>query len=376
MSGLTSQPALNSVVEALKHTSRDTGFDTTKMQSIDNYWQSVRPIYNDFESDLKSSTAEIYHYEIPGGQYSNLKPQVESFGLGSRFNEVKFMFKEVNTLLGDIIKVTPTSKAVGDMAIFMVQNNLTKDNILTEGKDLSYPDSIVSYFRGMMGQPQDGFPSELQKIVVKNETIITKRPGELLPPEDFDKIYETLKQDNYKPSESDLLSYALYPKVYKTYLESIENEGSFRHMESDVFFHGLREGETCEVKIRSGKVVVIKLLEIGKLNDQGKRTLTYEVDGNRRVFDMVEKNAQSKSVVEVIKADPKNPCDIGSSIPGNIIKILVSEGDIVIKDQAVAIIEAMKMETVITANQEGCIDKITVTTGETIEKGQLIIKMK
>lgn len=376
MSGLTSQPALNSVVEALKHTSRDTGFDTKKMQSIDNYWQAVRPIYHEFESDLKSSTAEIYHYEIPGGQYSNLKPQVESFGLGSRFNEVKSMFKDVNLMLGDIIKVTPTSKAVGDMAIFMVQNNLTAENILEEGKDLAYPDSIVSYFRGMMGQPQGGFPTALQEMIVKKEEIITDRPGELLPPEDFEAIYKTLKTDRYEPTESDLLSYALYPKVYKAYRESILKDGSFRHMESDVFFHGLREGETCEVKIRSGKIVVIKLLEIGKLTDEGKRTLTYEVDGNRRVFDVLEKNAQIKETKNVIKADPDNPDDIFASIPGNVVKILVAEGDIVKKDHSIAIIEAMKMETVITASRGGLIEKILVKSGETLEKGQLIVKMK
>ncbi|MCH4890731.1 pyruvate carboxylase [Acidaminobacter sp. JC074] len=375
MSGLTSQPALNSVVEALKHTSRDTGFDPNKLQAIDNYWQAVRPIYKEFESDLKSSTAEIYRYEIPGGQYSNLKPQVESFGLGSRFNEVKQMFKEVNDMLGDIVKVTPTSKAVGDLAIFMVQNNLTPDNILVEGKDLAYPDSIVSYFRGMMGQPQGGFPEALQKMIVKNEEIITTRPGELLPDEDFDKLRSDLETDDYQPTESDLLSAALYPKVYKTYRQKMIDEGSFRHMESDVFFHGLREGETCEVKIRSGKVVVIKLLEIGKLGEDGKRTLTYEVDGYRRVFDISEKNAQKKVAAEVEKADPSNPKDVGTSIPGNLVKLLVAEGDKIEKDQTLAIIEAMKMETVVTAKEAGQVDKVFVKAGDTLEKGQLLLKL-
>lgn len=376
MSGLTSQPALNSVVEALKNTSRDTGFDPSKLQSIDNYWQAVRPVYKEFESDLKSSTAEIYRYEIPGGQYSNLKPQVESFGLGSRFNEVKHMFKEVNDMLGDIVKVTPTSKAVGDMAIFMVQNNLTPENILAEGRDLAYPDSIVSYFQGMMGQPQGGFPEALQKMVVKNEKIITTRPGELLPDEDFDKIKTELRTGDYEPTESDLLSSALYPKVYKNYRRKLIDEGSFRHMESDVFFYGLREGETCEVKIRSGKLVVIKLLEIGKLNEDGKRTLTYEVDGNRRVFDIYEKNAQKKETISVVMADPSDSKDIGTSIPGNLVQITVKEGDEIKKDQTIAIIEAMKMETVVTAKLSGIVDKVYVNPGDTLEKGQLLIKVK
>jgi len=376
MSGLTSQPALNSVVEALKHTSRDTGFDTTKLQSIDNYWQAVRPIYAEFESDLKSSTAEIYKYEIPGGQYSNLKPQVESFGLGSRFSEVKHMFKSVNQMLGDIVKVTPTSKAVGDLAIFMVQNDLTPENILVEGKDLAYPDSIVSYFRGMMGQPQGGFPKELQKMIVKNESIITTRPGELLEEEDFKSIKRSLETEQYTPSHSDLLSYALYPKVYKNYRKALEEDGSFRYMESDVFFHGLREGETCEVKIRSGKVVVIKLLEIGKLNDDGKRTLTYEVDGNRRLFEIIEKDAVKKERVSVQLAEGNNPNDIGTSIPGNLVQLLVKAGDQVQPDQTIAVIEAMKMETIVTSSVEGTVDQVFVSAGDTLEKDQLLLKLK
>lgn len=376
MSGLTSQPALNSVVEAMKNTSRDTGFDPGKLQVIDNYWQAVRPIYGEFESDLKSSTAEIYKYEIPGGQYSNLKPQVESFGLGSRFNEVKHMFKSVNDMFGDIVKVTPTSKAVGDMAIFMVQNNLTPENILKEGKDLAYPDSVVSYFRGMMGQPQGGFPKDLQSIVVKNEEVITSRPGDLLKDEDFEAIRQSLRKGDYEPSESDLLSAALYPKVYKQYRKATEEEGSFRHMESDVFFHGLREGETTEVKIRSGKLVVIKLLEIGKLSDQGKRTLTYEVDGNRRVFDVYEKDAQKKEAVKVEMAEFDNPLHIGTSIPGNLVQLSIKEGEKIHKDQTLAIIEAMKMETVVTASHEGVVDKILVAAGDSLIKGQLLLKLK
>lgn len=376
MSGLTSQPALNSVVEALKHTSRDTGLDPKKIQAIDNYWQAVRPVYKEFESDLKSSTAEIYRYEIPGGQYSNLKPQVESFGLGSRFDEVKHMFKAVNDMLGDIIKVTPTSKAVGDLAIFMVQNNLTPENILTEGKDLAYPDSIVAYFKGMMGQPQGGFPEALQKMIVKNDAIITCRPGELLPDEDFEAIKESLREGDYEPTHSDIISSALYPKVYKNYRKAIKDEGSFRFMESDVFFYGLREGETCEVKIRSGKVVVIKLLEIGKLNENGMRTLTYEVDGNRRIFDIYEKDAQKKEVASVVLADPSDPKDIGTSIPGNLVQLTVTEGETIKAGQTIAIIEAMKMETIVTAPEDGEVSKIFAFAGETLEKGQLLIKLK
>ena len=193
MSGLTSQPALNSVVAALKNTERDTEIDLDKAEDISKYWAAVRPVYANFESDLKSGTTEIYKYEIPGGQYSNLKPQVESFGLGHKFKDVKEMYKRVNEMVGDIVKVTPSSKMVGDFAIFMVQNELTPENILDKGKNLDYPDSVMTYFKGMMGQPYGGFPKDLQEMILKGEKAITKRPGELLEDEDFDEIKKRLE---------------------------------------------------------------------------------------------------------------------------------------------------------------------------------------
>ena len=214
MSGLTSQPALNSVVAALSNTDRDTGIDLSKVQKISDYWGAVRPVYSQFESDLKSGSAEIYKFEIPGGQYSNLKPQVESFGIGHKFNSVKKMYKKVNDMLGDIIKVTPSSKMVGDMAIFMVQNDLTPENIYDKAANMAFPDSVVAYFKGMMGQPEGGFPERLQKLVLKGEEPITVRPGELLEPEDFDKISKYLEEKyKFKASRKDMLSYALYPDV-------------------------------------------------------------------------------------------------------------------------------------------------------------------
>jgi len=205
MSGLTSQPALNSIVAALENTDRATGIDLVGIQKISDYWNSVRPVYGQFESDMKSGSAEIYKYEIPGGQYSNLKPQVESFGLGHRFNDVKEMYKKVNDMVGDIVKVTPSSKMVGDMAIFMVKNDLTPENIYEKAKNMAFPDSVVSYFKGMMGQPEWGFPERLQKLVLKDVEPIMVRPGELLPNEDFEKIEKYLKEKyRYNPSRKDV----------------------------------------------------------------------------------------------------------------------------------------------------------------------------
>ena len=211
MAGLTSQPALSSVVAAIQRTERESSINLDDIQKISNYWEDVRPVYGQFESGLKAGTTEIYKYEIPGGQYSNLKPQVESFGLGQQFEDVKAMYKTVNDMLGDIVKVTPSSKAVGDMAIFMVQNDLTPENIYEKAKDIDFPDSIVAYFEGMMGQPEGGFPEKLQKLVLKDKQPITCRPGELLPDEDFDKIKAYLRETyGIEGNDQEALSYALY----------------------------------------------------------------------------------------------------------------------------------------------------------------------
>src|SRR6056297_570233 len=378
MSGLTSQPALNSVAAALKNTDRDTGLDLDKIQAISDYWNSVRPVYNQFESDLKSGTAEIYKYEIPGGQYSNLKPQVESFGLGHKFKEVKEMYKKVNHMLGDIVKVTPSSKVVGDLAIFMVQNEYTPENIYEKAKGKDFPDSVVSYFKGMMGQPKGGFPKKLQKLVLKEEKPITVRPGELLKPADFKSIKNKLdEKHNIDSNKQDILSYALYPKVFEDYLKYRENVGDFSSMGSDIYFHGLEEGETCEIKIAEGKIMVVKLVEVRKLDDEGYRDVAFEINGNRRVVRIKDKSIKDEIVKEEKrKADPDNLKEIGANIPGKLVKILVEEDEEVEENQPVAVIEAMKMETKIIATLKGKIEEIYVKEGQQVESQELIALIK
>lgn len=378
MAGLTSQPALNSVVAALEHTQSSTGLNVDDLQIISDYWETIRPIYSQFESGLKSGTAEIYKYEIPGGQYSNLKPQVESFGLGHRFDDVKEMFKTVNEMLGDIVKVTPTSKAIGDMAIFMVQNDLSPENIYDKAVDMGFPDSVVSYFQGMMGQPMGGFPERLQNLVLKGEKPITCRPGELIPPEDFKKIEDYLKEKhNIKPERKDILSYALYPKVFEDYLIYLKENGDFSRMDSHIFFHGLKEGETGEVEVAEGKRLVIKLLEIGRLDDEGYRTLYFEVNDSRRaikIFDKASNIVTEKTFSQM--ADPEKKSEIGASIPGVIAKILVKPGDKVEEKQLVAVIEAMKMETHVTSATSGTVQFIAVKEGQNVEAGELLMRLE
>ncbi|GAB6106811.1 pyruvate carboxylase [Fusibacter bizertensis] len=378
MSGLTSQPALNAVVAALENTDRDTKLNLGSLQSISDYWQDVRPVYKQFESDLKSTSTEIYKYEIPGGQYSNLKPQVDSFGLGHRFNEVKEMFKMVNDLFGDIVKVTPSSKAVGDMAIFMVQNDLTPENLIEKGSDLAFPDSVVSYFGGMMGQPDGGFPIELQQIVLKGEKPITGRPGEELPDEDFDAIRKMLSEKYKREFEMDeALSYALYPKVFEEHLKYKNEHGDPSRVGSDVFFHGMYEGETCEVEIASGKKLIVKLLEIGKVNNVGMVKLTYDVNGNRREIFIKDRGSKFEALAQqAIMADADNQYEVGSSIPGKVIKVMVKMGDAVVENQVVAIVEAMKMETSVVVLTDGVISEIYAKEGMQVKSGELLMKLE
>ncbi|MBC2579661.1 pyruvate carboxylase [Clostridium sp. DJ247] len=380
MSGLTSQPALNSVVASLKNTDRDTGIDLDGLQKLSDYWDSVRPVYTKFESGLVTGTAEIYKYEIPGGQYSNLKPQAESFGLGHRFDEVKEMYRKVNFLVGDIVKVTPSSKMVGDLAIFMVKNDLTPENIFEKATNMAFPDSVVSYFKGMMGQPEGGFPQELQKLVLKGEEPITCRPGEMLPDEDFDKIEEYLSQKyKMKPTKKDVLSYALYPDVFEGYLESLKEYGDLSRMGSDVFFHGLYEGETSEIEIAEGKTLIVQLLEIGKLDSHGNRSVEFEINGNRREVKIKDRECAARSISleeSTAIADPNNKMEIGASIPGTILKVLVAEGDAVKEGQSLIVIEAMKMETNITAPVSGIVENIFAKEGKQVKSGELLIKLK
>ncbi len=377
MSGVTSQPALNSIVAALEYTDRETGLSRDNIQLISDYWNDIRPIYNQFESDLQSGTAEVYKYEIPGGQYSNFKSQVDSFGLGHKFIEVKEMYLAVNHMVGDIVKVTPSSKMVGDLAIFMVKNDLTPENILEKGKDMAFPDSVVSYYEGMMGQPVGGFSSEIQKIVLKGKAAITCRPGELLPAVDFEKVRTELnKKSNIPATMREILSSALYPKVYDEFVTFIKKYGDLSRMDSPLFFDGLRKGTPFDVELDEGKIFIIELIQIGKIDSDGYRRVVFEVNGNRREMTILDRTYRTeKTIATTQMADPENPKEIGAGIPGSVSKILVKEGETVKEGQSLLIIEAMKMETNITASSSGVISVISVKEGQKVKTGELLLKL-
>ena len=376
MAGLTSQPSLNAIVESLKFTERDTNIDLYGYREIGNYYADLRKIYKKFESGMANSCSEIYEYEIPGGQYSNLKPQADSLGLTGRFEEVKDNYKEANKVVGDIIKVTPSSKVVGDLAIFMTKNKLTKDNIIKEGEKLSFPDSVVDYCKGMIGQPEGGIPKDLQRVVLKGESPIDVRPGLLIPKFDFvnEKRYLD-KKFNIKSNIRNALSYALYPRVYEDYLRHFQEYSDISKLDSEVFFHGLNKGEECDVEIEDGKVLTIKLIGIGNVKENGYRTVVFELNGMSRRIEIKDNNFSGK-VSQVVKADMDNPLQIGASIPGKVIKILVEEGDEVQEHEALIVIEAMKMETNIVSKVSGKIKSIKVSENDVVGDSQLLIVME
>ena len=376
LANLTSQPSMNAVVESLRGQERDTGFDPQRLQELADYWADVRLRYESFDKGLKVPVTDIYRYEIPGGQYTNLQPQVESLGLGHRFAEVKEMYRTVNIMLGDIIKVTPSSKMVGDLAIFMVQNDLTPENIVERGETLAFPDSVVSYFKGMMGQPPCGFPKDLQRVVLKGEKPITGRPGDLLPPVDWDQLRSEIRKfyPNYEEPRS-LISYAMYPKVYEEYIRHRKEYGYIMRMGSHVFFNGMAVGEMNKINIEDGKTLMIKYIGLGDRNDDGTRNVQFELNGMRREVAVPDPTA-TDTAKTVVMADPNDKSKAGASIPGMVSKVNVKPGDQVKVNDVLAVIEAMKMETSVVARMDGTIDEVFVKGGQTVKAGELLLTIK
>ena len=378
LSSLTSQPSMNSLQEALLGQERDPGFDPRRLQELSDYWADVRLRYKSFDNGLKGPVTDIYRYEIPGGQYTNLQPQVESLGLGHRFGEVKEIYKTVNDMLGDLVKVTPSSKMVGDLAIFMVQNDLTPENIVERGEGLSFPDSVVSYFMGMMGQPAWGFPQDLQRVVLKGEEPITCRPGDLLPPVDWDALEAEMRKfypEKTPIDRSALLSFAMYPKVFEEYIRHRKEYGYIMRMGSHVFFNGMALGETNKINIEDGKTLVIRYLGLGDQNDDGTRNVQFELNGMRREVAVPDPAAKDTGK-RVVMADPKDKSQVGASIPGMVSRVSVKPGDRVEPNQVLAVIEAMKMETSVVARMAGTVDQVLVKQGQAVQAGELLVTIQ
>ena len=375
LSGLTAQPNLNALVAALEGSERDPRVNAEGLQKLANYWETVRDYYAPFESGLKSGTAEVYHHEIPGGQYSNYKPQVAGLGLLERWDECKEMYHQVNLMFGDIVKVTPSSKVVGDMAMFLVKNNLQPEDVFTKGDELTFPESVVGFFKGMLGQPYQGWPQELQKVILKGEQPITCRPGELLEPVDF--FEERLKLEEklgHKVDDRAVISNILYPHVYPEFDKHRQEYSDTSVIPTPIFFYGLEPGQETSLDIEPGKTLIIKLNAVGRVQKDGTRTVYFELNGNNRSVVIRDQSVQTDEKVRE-KADKGNPNHIGAPMPGKVLKVNVKAGDEVKAGDVLMVTEAMKMETNIKAKADAKVAEVKFKEGEKVEKEDLVIVM-
>ncbi|MGX7351090.1 pyruvate carboxylase [Enterococcus canis] len=376
MSSSTSQPSMSSLYYALVNGPRTPEIDIENTQKLNHYWEDVRMYYQPFENGLNAPQTEVYLHEMPGGQYSNLQQQAKAVGLGHRWDEIKQMYHTVNLMFGDIVKVTPSSKVVGDMSLFMVQNNLTEEDVYEKGSELSFPESVISFFQGDLGQPVGGFPEELQRIILKGRPAFSVRPGSLAEAVDFTQIKaELAEQIGYEPRQDEILSYLMYPQVFLDYRKSYEQFGDVTLLDTPTFFHGIRLGETVTVQIEKGKTLIIRLDEIGEPDIEGNRILFFNLNGQRR-----EISVKDTSIISTVqtrkKAEPTNKEQIGATMSGSVLQVLVQKGDKVEKGQPLMITEAMKMETTIEARFDGVVEHLYVADGESIDSGDLLIEIK
>ena len=373
MSGLTSQPNFNACVAMMEGHERENPVELKSLNKFSNYWESVREFYYPFESELKSGTADVYEHEIPGGQYSNLRPQARGLGLEDQFETIKQNYRIVNDMFGDLVKVTPSSKVVGDMAMFMTANGLTQEDVLKRGDNLAFPDSVKALFRGDLGQPEGGFPKDLQKIILKDEQPYTDRPNAHLAPIDFDaELIEFKAEFGKYVTETDLLSYKLYPKVFRNYYEHQEEFGDVKNIPTLAFFYGLKPNEEIMVEIANGKKVIVQYLNMTEPNSSGQRVVFFKLNGQSRSIVVKDESIKVTKAAHT-KATKDN--EVGSPLQGNLSKILVKAGDTVEANQPLFIIEAMKMESTITSPMAGTVTKVYLGERTLVEQDDLVIEL-
>lgn len=375
MAGTTSQPSLGTFYYALEGDPRQPKLNMDNVARLNNYWANVRPLYKDFSNGVNAPQPDLYQTEMPGGQYSNLQQQSKSLGIND-FSKVEAKYREVNQLLGNIIKVNPSSKVVGDMAIFMIQNQLDKDNILTKGKNIDFPDSVVNFFAGDLGQPYGGFPADLQKVVLKDHPAITVRPGSQAEPVDFAAVKQELANKIHRePTEDDLLGYIMYPKVFVDYFNNNQAYGPLMDLDTTTYYQGMRPGESLQIQLGAGKEMLLKLLFVSPADAEGMRTLYYELDG--QAFQMQVKDQSLKGqVVSVPKADPDDPSQIGMPLNGTVVKVNVKAGDQVKVGDVLVTTEAMKMESAVKAPFSGAVKEVFVKVGDTLKSQDLLITLE
>ncbi|SLN14777.1 2-oxoglutarate carboxylase small subunit [Pseudoruegeria aquimaris] len=377
LSGNTSQPTLGSIVEALANTERDTGLDINAIREISNYWEGARAQYAAFESGLQAPASEVYLHEMPGGQFTNLKAQARSLGLEERWHEVAQTYADVNQMFGDIVKVTPSSKVVGDMALMMVSQGLTREQVEDPNTEVAFPDSVIDMMRGNLGQPPGGFPEGILKKVLKDETPITDRPGKHLPPVDLEEVRAKLSEElnGFEVDDEDLNGYLMYPKVFLDYMGRHRQYGPVRTLPTRTFFYGMEPGEEISAEIDPGKTLEIRLQAIGETDEKGEVKVFFELNGQPRVIRVPNRLVKSATAARP-KAEAGNPNHVGAPMPGVVATIGVTAGQKVSEGDLLLTIEAMKMETGIHAERDAVVKAVHVQPGGQIDAKDLLVEFE
>lgn len=376
MSGLTSQPNLGAIVEALRHTERDTGLDPTSIRRLCHYWEQVRALYAPFESDLRWGASEVYVHEMPGGQYTNLRQQASALGLADRWPDVARTYAKVNEMFGDVIKVTPTSKVVGDMALMMVTRDLTPEAVLDPDTEVSFPDSVISFFRGDVGQPHGGFPETLQRKVLNGEEPLTVRPGAVLPAVDMvASRQEAEKAAGRHLDERDFAAYLMYPKVFVDFARERRQYGDVSVLPTRTFFYGMEPGEEIAAGLERGKTLIIRFLALGDADDRGERDVFFELNGQPRAIKVID-HAAGEGLAMHAKADPDDPTQVGAPMQGVVIAITVEPGQKIGRGDPLVTLEAMKMEMVVRAEHAGTVSELHAPVGTSVSADDLLMVLE
>ena len=375
MSGLTSQPSLGAIIAALEHSGRDSGLTPARVAPFSRYWEGVRRLYAPFEADIRAGTSDVYRHEMPGGQYTNLREQARAMGLDHRWDEIAQAYADSNKLFGDIVKVTPSSKVVGDMALFMVANDLTAQDVANPDKDIAFPDSVVSMMRGELGYPADGFPKELQARILKGEAPIDGRVGAHLPSVDMTQARKAAEQAvGRRIDESELASWLMYPKVFTEYAEHRRRYGDVSVLPTSVFFYGLGNQDEVSVELEPGKTLVLRLLGEREIPEEGELKLFFELNGQPRPMRIVRTGQQATKRSRP-KAEDGNPTHIAAPMPGMVAAVAVKPGQKVAKGSPLLSVEAMKMETAITAERDATVIRLHVAPGDRVDAKDLLLEL-
>ncbi|RMZ78191.1 hypothetical protein DV738_g3984, partial [Chaetothyriales sp. CBS 135597] len=375
LSGMTSQPSIGAILASLEGTPYDPGLNGHNVRYLDQYWSQLRLLYSPFEAGLTGPDPEVYEHEIPGGQLTNLIFQASQLGLGSQWLETKKAYEEANDLLGDIVKVTPTSKVVGDLAQFMVSNHLDEKAVLEKAGELDFPASVLEFFEGLMGQPYGGFPEPLRTQALRDRRKMDKRPGLYLDPVNFDQVRKKLKEEYKTSSETDVASYIMYPKVFEDYRKFVNKYGDLSVVPTKYFLNKPDIGEEFHVELEKGKVLILKLLAIGPLSDErGQREVFYELNGEVRVV-TVDDNKASVESTSRPKADPSDSSQVGAPMAGVVVEVRAHDGAEVKKGDPIAVLSAMKMEMVISAPHTGKVSDLKVKEGDSVSGRDLVCKI-